>query len=82
MEKQMRKYLDLSKLDKDKIEALKSLIGEELFVQRNRSRFKKTESPVKESLMIVTRTGKMFYAPISELPKYISRDTVKKLIAS
>ena len=79
---EIKKYIDTTKLSPEKLNALKELLGEDIFVQRNRSRFRKTESPVKESLMIVTRTGKMFYAPISELPKYISCDTVKKLIAS
>jgi len=79
MSERMKKYLDLSKLDKDKIEALKSLIGEELFVQRGRCRFQKTDDIVYGAVNIVSRDGRMYYVKFEDLPKYLLRDKILSL---
>ena len=78
----MKKYLDLSKLDGKTIEQLKALIGEEkLVAQRGRSKFEKLDTPKKGGINVISENGTVFFISIQDMPKYLAKQTVSKLIA-
>ena len=77
----MKKYINISKLSSDKLKELERLLGEDLYVKRNRTKFQKSTSVAKEAINIIDRKGNIFVLPIDQMPKYLAKQTVSKLIA-
>jgi len=81
MSERMKKYIDTTKLSKEKLEQLKQLLGDDIYVQRSRTKFKKSTSVSKEAINIIDRKGNIFVLPIDQMPKYLTKQTISKLIA-
>lgn len=78
---EIKKYIDTTRLSKEKLEQLKQLLGNDIYVQRGRTRFKKSTSVAKEAINIIDKKGNIFVLPIDQMPKYLAKQTVSKLIA-
>ena len=78
---QVKKYIDTSKLSSDKLRELEKILGQDLYVQKNRSRFKKVNTPLREAINVISQKGEIFALEITNMPKYLSRTVIKNLIS-
>ena len=76
-----KKYLDLSKLNKSELKQLEQILGAEKLQRKvSRTNFEVIETPKRGGVNIIANNGKVFFVDFQNLPKYLPKSTIAKLV--
>jgi len=76
-----KKYLDLTKLSSKELQELERILGSQKLQRKvSRTNFEIIETPKRGGVNIIANSGKVFFVDFQNLPKYLPKSTIIKLV--